>query len=198
MLNTYIKNRGMTKTIFHNNNINKINQVNWDADYDGETAKILIDSNTNGKHNHYNISLNNEDLANLLNINGVNMPIHKRLEMDFREPMINHQDYFIELPLYDLKPKEPIIKEPSSSSIQQLFNKKISSPKSNEELIIPLTIDKKTADNYIVTPRRRHKRHKTHVTHRVFRRPKSSKSSKSRTSRTKTNRVKSLPVIELL
>jgi len=197
MLNTYIKNRGMTKTIIHNNDINNVNQIKWDADYDGDIANIHIDSNTNGMHNHFNITLDNDDLANILNIKGVNMPIHKRLEMDFKQPSINHEDYFIELPLPELKPKKPIIKEPDTSSIKQLFDKQILSPKSNEELIIPLTIDKKTADNYTITPRKKHKRHKTHITHRVFRRPKSSK-SKSRTTRTKTNRVKSLPIIELL
>jgi hypothetical protein len=198
MLNTYIKNRGITKTIIHNNDINNINQIKWDADYDGDIANIHIDSNTNGKHDHFNISLNNDDLANILNIKGVNMPIHKRLEMDFKKPsMVNYDDYFIELPLIELKPKEPILKEPDTSSIKQILDKQILSPKTSEELIIPLTIDKKTADNYTITPRRRHRRHKTHITHRVFRRPKSAK-SRSRTTKTKTNRVKSLPVLELL
>ena len=30
MLDTYIKNRGMTKTIIHSNNHNTINETNWD------------------------------------------------------------------------------------------------------------------------------------------------------------------------
>ena len=81
MLNTYIKNRGTTKTIIHENNHNKVNTINWDADYDGETAHISLDSNVNGRKDHYNIELDNEDLANLLNI-----------------PTINHDN--IEYPLY--------------------------------------------------------------------------------------------------
>ena len=36
MLDTYIKNRGSTKTIIHNNNHNKISEANWDVDYDGK------------------------------------------------------------------------------------------------------------------------------------------------------------------
>ena len=43
MLNTYIKNRGMTKTISHNDNKNSVNEATWDADYDGSTANISLD-----------------------------------------------------------------------------------------------------------------------------------------------------------
>ena len=43
MLNTFIKNRGTTKTIIHNNNDNNVNEINWDADYDGDVANISMD-----------------------------------------------------------------------------------------------------------------------------------------------------------
>jgi hypothetical protein len=49
MLDTYIKNRGSTKTIIHDNNQNNINQINWDADYDGQNANISLDLTNNGK-----------------------------------------------------------------------------------------------------------------------------------------------------
>ena len=57
MLNTYIKNRGTTKTIVHNNNSNHINQMNWDADYDGDVANISVNTNTDGIREHFDIML---------------------------------------------------------------------------------------------------------------------------------------------
>ena len=91
MLNTFIKNRGTTKTIIHNNNDNNINEIKWDADYDGDVANISMDLTNNGNVNHYNVKLDNDDLANILNINSVKMPIHKRLEKDFKKTRF-HKD----------------------------------------------------------------------------------------------------------
>ena len=62
MLNTYIKNQGITKTIIHDNNHNHINQVKWDADYDGDIANLSIDTNTDGKRKHFDFSLDNLEL----------------------------------------------------------------------------------------------------------------------------------------
>ena len=67
MLNTFIKNRGTTKTIIHNNNDNNVNEIDWDADYDGNIANISLDLTNNGKVNHLNLKLDNDDLANILN-----------------------------------------------------------------------------------------------------------------------------------
>jgi hypothetical protein len=190
MLDTYIKHKGIAKTIIHNNNQNNVNEVMWDADYDGNIANISLDIADNGENNHISFKLNNDDLASILNIPSMNNTNDKRLKRDFVNLDIDIQEPRI-IQLDDVQfPKMDIL-----SNADLLTH--ISSPLPNEELIIPLTIDKKTADNYTITPRKKHKRHKTHITHRVFRRPKSSK-SKSRTTRTKTNRVKSLPIIELL
>ena len=79
MLDTYVRNRGTTKTIIHNNRHNDVSEINWDADYDGDFANISLDLNQNGKTNHYDVKLDNEDLANILNIPSVNLPIHNRL-----------------------------------------------------------------------------------------------------------------------
>jgi hypothetical protein len=49
MLDTYIKNRGSTKTIIHYNNRNKVSLIKWDADYDGNEANISLDLNNNKK-----------------------------------------------------------------------------------------------------------------------------------------------------
>jgi len=182
MLNTYIKNRGITQTIIHNNNHNHFNEINWDAYYDGNLANISVNSNTDGKHNQINFSLDNHDLANLLNIPSVNIPIDKRLKLDFQEPSLQ-QPYLIELPNSISKSYEPeLIVEPT-------INRHISSPQTNEELIIPLTIDRKTKNKYTLTPKKRHRRHKTHITHKVYKKPKTISKSKSK-SRTKSKSVR--------
>ena len=168
MLNTYIKNQGITKTIIHENNKNHVNLIHWDADYDGNVANISINTNTDGNNNNYQFSLDNYDLENMLNVQSVNIPIHKRLQMDFDPSNTNSSKYLIELPEY---------------------TQRITSPSTNEELIIPLTIDRKTK-TYTLTPRRKHKRHKSHITHRVYKKRKSSKSkSRSHTSTRKSTRV---------
>ena len=84
MLDTYIKNRGMSKTIVHKNNHNTINETNWDADYDGAVANVSLDLTKNGRNKHLDFKLTNDDLANMLSIPSVSQPIHKRLKMDFK------------------------------------------------------------------------------------------------------------------
>ena len=199
MLNTYIKNRGMTKTIILDNNHNHVNQINWDADYDGDMANISIDSDSNGKSKHFKIKLDNNDLANLLNIQSVNIPIDKRLKMDFDEPEYATEPYFIELPTPALEPRQPIIEEPDTS-IEELIDRRISSPKS-DEIFLPLSIDTKAMDKHTHTHKKRHKRNKTHVTHKLIKKTKSkstrSKSSKSKT-KSKTSRSRSTPLLDLL
>ena len=83
MLNSYIKNRGITQTIIRDNNQNHFNQLNWDTEDDGNIANISIQSNYDGKQDQFNVSLDNNDLANILNIPSVNIPLDKRLNMDF-------------------------------------------------------------------------------------------------------------------
>ena len=77
MLNTYIKNKGHTKTIIHNNNKNRVNELDWDAEYDGNNANILLTTTNNGKKKKIGIQLDNNDLANLLNISSINMPLNR-------------------------------------------------------------------------------------------------------------------------
>jgi hypothetical protein len=198
MLNTYIKNRGTTKTLIHDNNQNHINQINWDVDYDGDIANISIDSESNGKSNHFDIKLDNNDLANLLNVQSVNMPLDKRLKMDFNEQAISPHTYYIELPEREFKSKEPIIEIPETS-IEEFIDRRISSPKSNE-IFVPLSIDNKTLNKYTLTPKRKHRRRKTHVTHKLYKKTKShstrSRSSKSK-SKSRTSR-RTTPILDLL
>ena len=60
MQDIYIKNSGITKTLIHsnNNNKNEINEIKWDADYDGNVANISLDFNNNGMI-HYDMKFDN-------------------------------------------------------------------------------------------------------------------------------------------
>lgn len=196
MLNTYIKNRGIIKTIIHdNNNDNHVNLINWDADYDGDIAKISVNSNTDGKRKHFNVYLDNQDLANLLTMPSVGIPIDKRLKMDFQDNYYKPEEpYFIELPTIEIQ------KNPKS---KEIIDRRISSPSTGEELLIPLTIDRDSKDLFTLTPHKRHRRSKTHITHKVYKKPKTTFKSKSKSktksnSKSKTYLIKTNPIIELL
>jgi hypothetical protein len=185
MLNTYIKNRGITQTLVHNNNDNNFNQIDWDADYDGNIANISISSDTNGNKEHFDIKLINEDLASILNIPSIDMPIDKRLKSDFSEPVFRHDPSLLQIEL----PYEN--EDDNISSVHELLKPTkslnyLSSPSPNEELIVPITIDEKTFDKYMSKPR---KYKKTHKTYKVYKKPKSS--IKTNKSRTKTSKPKS-------
>ena len=201
MLNTYIKNRGFSKTIIHdssnpykNNQINAVNEINWDADYDGDIANISLTSNTNGDKKIFNVSLDNNDLENIFNIPSVDMPIHKRLKIDFSKPVYKHNPeiYKVELPEVDLPEVDlPEVEEKHSDKIntlQQILDsaephkRYLSTPLPNEELIIPLSINKK------ITPRRRHRHRKTHKTYRVYKQHKKSSRKSTRKSSRKSSR----------
>jgi len=161
MLDTFIKNRGSTKTIIHNNhknrNNNAVSEINWDADYDGKVANVSVDLNSNGKTGHYDVKLNNKDLAKILNISSVNKPIDKRLKNDFKNVNFNpnmnviYLDDFIDEPSslnglaarYNptLSLDDESVEEPISVIPQNPINTHISSPLTDEELFIPLTIE---------------------------------------------------------
>ena len=186
MLNTYIKNRGITQTLINNNNQKQFNQINWDADYDGQKANISFTSDTDGNKKHFDIQLDNEDLANILNIPSETIPIDKRLQMDFNTPF-RRDPQFVKIEIPDLKtpnidPRQPsyLVDDPKAheENIQELVqsikpNRYLSSPLPEEELIVPITIDNKTIDNYTLTPNKRHRRAKTHKTYKVYKKPKS-------------------------
>ena len=201
MLNTFIKNRGSTKTIIHNssnsynnshNDINAVNELKWDADYDGDVANISITSDTNGEKKNFNISLDKNDLEHILNIPSVDMPIHKRLKMDFSKPLdIEPTIYKIQLPREETPfvEEEPLVPitfdNPKVNTLERLLEpskRYLSTPLPNEELILPMSINKKNL-RHNFTPRR-HK--KTHKTYRVYKKHKTvtpKKSSRRRTTR---------------
>ena len=220
MLDTYVKNRGTTKTFIHNNNHSDVNEINWDADYDGNVANISLDLTNNGKSGHYDIKLNNNDLAKMLNIDSINLPIDKRLKKDFKKKQINLEPTVYHLYLDDLQ-SSPLLPIPTTlnpklmnynptvsldteanKSLEKLLqlsspDSHISSPRLDEELLVPLTIDDDSMQSYVLTPGKRHRRPRTHKTHRVYkhRRVTSSRKSKPKSSsKSKTHRKKTSPI----
>jgi hypothetical protein len=98
MATTYIKNKGISQTVFQDNQHNQLkNEIKWNAKYDGKRANITLDMNDNGKKNKYRVQLNNEDLANLLSIPAVNKPLDTRLKDDFMSDFDFLDDEDIEL-----------------------------------------------------------------------------------------------------
>jgi hypothetical protein len=202
MLNTYIKNKGTTQTLINNNNQKLFNQISWDAEYDGETANVSLTTNTNGDKNHFmkfTAKLDNEDLANILNIPSISKPIHKRLQMDFNDRSLREKPYYLKPPI--VIPRKPSF-EPNTYSksddetIQELLQSikptnYISSPMPNEELILPISIDDKTINNLTLTPNKRHKRPKTHKTYRVYKKLKSSSPKKYKPKKVSLKKSKS-------
>jgi hypothetical protein len=82
-MSEYIFSQGTAKTIIRANDYEKISGVDWTADYDGDIANVDMKINNNGERKHVNIELNKKDLEDLLNIQAVNKPLHKRLAKDF-------------------------------------------------------------------------------------------------------------------
>ena len=208
MLDTYIKNRGSTKTIIHNNHHNNVNEMKWNAKYDGDIAKVSLDLKNNGKAKHYNIKLDNSDLAKIFNIDSVNLPIDKRLKRDFKKVRMERQPSVYDIYLEDLKtpPTQVMEEEPlllnNDTDIMSFIDddlmqtakpvySHISSPE--EELLIPLTIDKDSEQSYVLTPRRHHVKPRTHKTYRVYKHKKatSSKNSKAKGKKSRSHRKSS-------
>jgi len=206
MLGTYIKNRGMAKTIIHNNNKNSINETKWDADYDGDVANLSLNVNTDGIKKKYHFTLDNEDLAEMLNVNSVNLPLEQRLKRDFKKSFRNKpRVYQIELGNSEPSSFLTPVESPKSSFVQPMemlpmdepmsieelmtpVNTHLSSPKQNEEYIIPMTIDENTFDKLTLTPRRRHYKKRTPKTHRVYKRLKTTRRSKKSHSKSHSKR----------
>lgn len=187
-MNKFIKNKGITETIIRKDNQDHHTKIKWNANYDGKLANLKMVSNTDGKVEKFDVKLDNDDLAELLNVQTVNMPLHKRLNQDFmgQRPrcMANDQMmYKIELEAPRPEPI-PYLSTPELSSLSESLSESlipdvkshISSPMSNEEILIPLALQKAA---YTLTPKRRHRRRKTHITHRAYKKYKSRSSKRS-------------------
>ena len=157
--NTFIKNKGITQTYIYNKNNNKgiASEIDWD--YDGKQANISVNLQSNtGDAKHYDIKLDNNDLAQILSMPSVNTPIDRRLLNDFK-PRRKHTNMSSDLNMVDSMnmPKQSILDEDSH------FYTHISSPHIQPQLVLPLDVFKKR--RYTKT-KRRPKRRKSQKTRR--------------------------------
>ena len=76
---------GMNQSFVNINGKKKYKNLKWNADYNGEVANVYLKSNNNGRKNIYNFMLDNNDLANMLNVNTNDMLIDERLKQDFKQ-----------------------------------------------------------------------------------------------------------------
>ena len=83
MNNVEIQNRGMSQTISSINGKQHVDQIKWDAGFDGKNADVSFDLMKDGKTGHFNVQLDKDALAKMLNIKTVNKPIEKRLLSTF-------------------------------------------------------------------------------------------------------------------
>lgn len=147
----FIKNKGISKTIIRNNNHNNVSQATWDAEYDGNVANISLDLNTNGNNKHYDLQFDNQDLADILNVQSINTPLDKRLMNDFKRQSRQNRHYtppyIIELET-EREKMYPTLQDTNNSDIyndmvfpnqtKEPFYTHISSPLPNEKLIVPI------------------------------------------------------------
>jgi len=82
-MQSYIENKGITKTIINNHGKKDENEIKWKANYDGEKADIKMKFSKNCNKNKMHIQLNNNDLASILGVKPIPIPLEKRLASDF-------------------------------------------------------------------------------------------------------------------
>jgi hypothetical protein len=194
MLDTFIKNKGTSKTIIHKNNKNYYSEMNWDADYDGEKANISLDIDDNGSKGHMDLNMTGDELAEILTIPSVNKTLDKRLYSDFlsKRPSIEERIIRVSMKpvpilvnkLHSVKHKKKVhfeenkLQNKLEHALETILDKPdmeqkythISSPAQNEELLFPLTLSRNDST-------RRHKNPKTHNTYKIYRKLKSNNSN---------------------
>ena len=85
MDNVFIKSTGFTQTQVNDH----LNATSWNANYDGNDAKLSMNINDNGSNERIKMQINNEDLMKLFNFPTIEGPIDKRLRETFlRKPMV--------------------------------------------------------------------------------------------------------------
>lgn len=134
-----IQNQGFTKTVLYDNSKERMSEIKWDANYDGNNAHVLLNINKDGKKQKIDMNLDNDDLAKMLNISTVNKPLEQRLEDDFN----------IDFDLSERKMPVPVqmIELPAPPTPYPHYTH-ISSPRSFEEFIKPMIIQSPRKRNH--------------------------------------------------
>jgi len=105
-LQNYIKNTGSTQTIIKDSyNRPVFNNINWEADYNGNIANINVDINDNGDDYQIKAKMDNAVLAELLAIPVVRSDLTKRLHNDF--PVNRRPIQMMEIPMIKMPMSMP-------------------------------------------------------------------------------------------
>jgi len=91
-MQSYIENKGITKTIINNHGNKDENEIKWKANYDGKKADIKLNFSKNCNKNKMHLQLNNSDLASILGIRPIPIPLEKRLSSDFLSSETDSED----------------------------------------------------------------------------------------------------------
>ena len=85
----FVKNTGYTKTILMNNKKAKIQELNWDAEYDGGLTKVHLEINDDDKKTKkIDIQLTQKDVDDILSVHPVKQDIQQRLKDDYQRKII--------------------------------------------------------------------------------------------------------------
>lgn len=82
-MKTHIQNYGIAKTIIQSNHRKTTNALKWMGDYDGNVMNVDLNVENNGKKKEMKMTLDNDDLIKLLNIQPHHKSIDERLMEDF-------------------------------------------------------------------------------------------------------------------
>ena len=91
----YLKSTGTATTFVEQDGERHMNETEWNVDYDGKTADVQLDMNTDGERDKLNIVLDNKDLAKILNVPSVKKPLEERL----------YEDFLVDQKVYKMNPK---------------------------------------------------------------------------------------------
>ena len=85
-----IENTGSTKTTI---NDKPVNEIEWNATYNGSIADIDVNMDSRGKKEHISMKLTNDDLKNILNSHNDSELLDKRLMNDFALSKYSNVDF---------------------------------------------------------------------------------------------------------
>lgn len=168
-----IKNRGFNETIVRNNGEKQCSKMQWDGKYNGNEGELSLDVSKNGTNKHIEVHFDNQDLAQLLNIPSVNMPLESRLKKDFFKNK-TRKNYHSSNPIVIEFLKQPDSIHSASDTYdtsESDYLTHISSPEMDEAFLLPLTTIRK--------PRKKTPKKVTKRIYKVLRVPKSSKKTRS-------------------
>ena len=116
-----IQNYGSTKTFVQTNGEKHMNNIDWKLKYDGNNVRGKVNVQNDKDSKHYKINMDNNDLAQLLNMPKYKKPIHKRLEDDLYFLHDDHDDDYYSSqmrPLFqEIEPMPKLIPPPMQEII---------------------------------------------------------------------------------